>query len=68
MGEHAGELARKFISFHCLENDSNELRESNTEGTENYPDHLERGESKIVVIEETETSPTKFGSVASRGS
>ena len=38
MGEHVGELPRKFISFHCLENESNELKDGNTEGTENFPD------------------------------
>ena len=38
MGENVGELRRKSISFHCLENESSELRESITEGAENYPD------------------------------
>ena len=38
MGEYAGMLPRNFISFHCLENESNEQKESNTEGTENFPD------------------------------
>ena len=60
MGEYAGDLPRKFISFHCLENESNVLKDRNTEGTENYPDLTQRSESEIVVIEETETSPTKF--------
>ena len=59
MGECAGELPRKFISFHFLENESNVLRDRNTEGTENYPDLPQRSESEIVVIEETEFSPTK---------
>ena len=59
MGEHAGELPRKFISFHCLENESNEPKDHNTEGTEKYPDLPQRSELEIVVIEETETSPTK---------
>ena len=59
MGEYAGELPRKFISFHCLENESNEPKDHNTEGTENFPDRPQRGEVEIVVIEETETSPTK---------
>ena len=59
MGEHAGELPRKFISFHCLENESNVPKDHNTEGTENYPDLPQRSEVGIVVIEETETSPTK---------
>ena len=31
----------------------------NTEGTDNYPDLPQRSESETVVIEETETSPTK---------
>ena len=59
MGEFAGELPRKFISFHCLENESNVPKDHNTEGTENYPDLPQRSEVEIVVIEETETSPTK---------
>ena len=59
MGEYAGELPRKFISFHCLENESNVPKDHNTEGTENYPDLPQRNEVEIVVIEETETSPTK---------
>ena len=45
MGEYAGMLPRIFISFHCLENDSNEQKESNTEGTENFPDLPRRNES-----------------------
>ena len=44
MGECAGVLPRKFISFHCLENESNEPKESNTEGTENFPDLPHRSE------------------------
>ena len=59
MGDYAGELPRKFISFHCLENESNEPKDHNTEGIENYPDLPQRSEVEIVVIEETETSPTK---------
>ena len=59
MGEYAGELPRKFISFHCLENESNVPKDHNTEGTENYPDFPQRSEVEMVVIEETETSPTK---------
>ena len=58
-GEYAGELPRKFISFHCLENESNVPKDLNTEGTENYPDLPQRSEVEIVVIEKTETSPTK---------
>ena len=59
MGDYAGGLPRKFISFHCLENESNVLKDHNPEGTENYPDLPQRSEVEIVVIEETETSPTK---------
>ena len=59
MGEYAGELPRKFISFHCLENESNVFKDRNTEGTENYPHLPQRSESEIVVIEEPDTSPTK---------
>ena len=59
MGEYPGELPSKFISFHCFENESNEPKDHNTEGTENYPDLSQRSEVGIVVIEETETFPTK---------
>ena len=59
MGEYAGELPRKFISFHCLEKESNELKDSNIERTEKYPDLPQRSESEIVVIAETEASPTR---------
>ena len=44
-GEYAGMLPRKFISFHCLEKESNEQKKSNTEGTENFPDLPRRSES-----------------------
>ena len=47
MGEYAGELPRKYISFHCLENESNEPKVSNTEGTENFPDLHRRSESDV---------------------
>ena len=59
MGEYAGELPRKFISFHCLENESNVPKDHNTEETENHPDLPQRSEVQIVVIEETDTSPSK---------
>ena len=59
MAEYAGELPRKIISFHCLENESNALKDRNTEGTENYPDLPQWSEVEIGVIEETETSATK---------
>ena len=59
MGEFAGELPRKFISFHCLENESDVPKGHNTEETENYPDLPQRSEIEVVVIEETETSPSK---------
>ena len=47
MGDYAGMLPRKDISFHCLENESNEPKESNTEGTENFPDLPQRSESDV---------------------
>ena len=59
MGEYAGELPRKFICFHCLENESNVPKNLNIEGTENYPDVPQRSEEEIKVIEKTEASPTK---------
>ena len=63
MGEYAGVLPPKFISFRCLEKESNELKDSNTEGAENYPDIPQGSESETVVIEETETSPSESFSV-----
>ena len=59
MGDYAGELPLKFISFRCLESESNVPKDHNTEGTENFPDLPQRSEVEIVVIEKTETSPTK---------
>ena len=40
-------MPRKFIGFHCLENESNELKESNAEGTENFPDLPQRSELDV---------------------
>ena len=45
IGDYAGMLPRKFFSFHCIENESNELNDSKTEGTENFPDIPRRSES-----------------------
>ena len=45
MGEYAGELPRKFISFHCLDNESNEQKKCITEKTENFPMLSQEGES-----------------------
>ena len=59
MGEYAGELPRKFISFHCLENESNVPKDCNTEESENYPDLPRRSGVEIVMIDETGTSPSK---------
>ena len=59
MGEYAGELPRKFISLHCLENESNVPKDCNTEESENYPDLPRRSGVEIVMIEETGTSPSK---------
>ena len=59
MREYAGELPRKFFRFLCLENESNAPKDRNTGGTDNYPDFRQRSEVEIVVIEETDTSPTK---------
>ena len=36
MGEYAGDLPRKFICFHCLENESNVPKDHNTQETEIY--------------------------------
>ena len=47
MGEYAGELPHKFISFLGLENESNELKYSRTEGTEKLPDLTQRSESDV---------------------
>ena len=59
MGEHVGELPRGHLSFHCLENESNELKNSNTEGTENFPDLPRASEAETVIVTDTETSLTK---------
>ena len=59
MGEYAGESPRKFISFHCLENESNVPKGCNTEESENYSDLPRRSGVEIVMIEETGTSPSK---------
>ena len=59
MGEYAGELLRKFISFHILENESNVPKDHNAEENENYPDLPRRSGVEIVMIEETETSRRK---------
>ena len=45
MDEYVGMLPRNFISFHCLENESNEQKGCNTEGAENFPDLSRRSES-----------------------
>ena len=47
MGEYAGMLPRKFISFHCLENESSEPQESKYEGTEKFPALPQRSESDV---------------------
>ena len=59
MGEYAGELPRRFISFHCLENESNVPKDCNTEESGNYPDLPRRSGVEIVMIGETGTSPSK---------
>ena len=58
-GEYAGELPRKFISFHCLENESNEKDGSITETVENLPELPLTNKLETVIIKETETSPAK---------
>ena len=45
MGEYAGILPRKIISFHCLENESNEQKGCNIKGAENFPDLPRRSQS-----------------------
>ena len=59
MGEYDGELPRKFISFHCLDNDSDELTNNNTEWTENFPDLHSTSHVETVIVVETENPPTK---------
>ena len=59
LGEYAGELPCKFISFHSLESESIVPKDHNTEKSENYSDLPQRSGVEIVVIEETETSPSK---------
>ena len=57
MGEYAGELPRKFNGFHCLDNESNELKESNTKETQIFPDLRRRSESEMECI--SDESPEK---------
>ena len=47
MGEYAGKLPRKLISLHCLDKESNESKDRNTERTENFPDLPQRSESDV---------------------
>ena len=56
--EYASELPRKFISFHCLENEYNELTDSNPEGVENFPELPQRIESDVGCVSSHE-SPEK---------
>ena len=60
MGEYAGMLPRKFFSFHCLENESNELKESNTEETEKFPDLPRRRVSDVVCSDGGESPDKKL--------
>ena len=59
MCQYAGELPRKFASFHCLENECNKLKRCDTEGPENFPDLPQNSEFEIVILEETYTSLIK---------
>ena len=59
MGEDAGELPGKLFSSHCLEKEPIKLKGSNTEEIGNYPYLPQRSEWQTLIIEETETSPTK---------
>ena len=60
MGEHAGLLPRKFISFHYLENETNEPKESNNEGAENFPDLPQRSESDVKCSGSSESPEKKL--------
>ena len=54
MGFYAGNLPRKFISFHCLKIDPNEKDGRNTEGVENIANFPQASNS------ETENPPSKI--------
>ena len=60
-GDYAGMLPRKFISFHCLENESNEQKGCNTEGTENFSDLPRRSESDGECSDGGESPEKKLG-------
>ena len=47
MGKYAGEMPGKLISFHCSENESNEVKDRNTEGLESYPDLPQRSDLDV---------------------
>ena len=59
MCHYAGVFPRKFVTFHCLENECNELKRCDTEGPENFPDLPQKSELEIVIIEETQTFLTE---------
>ena len=59
MGEYTDELPLKNIIFHCLENESNEMKHCNADGTEYFPDLLRTSDMETVIVAETATSPTK---------
>ena len=60
MDEFACELPRKFISFHCLENNSNEPKDSNTEVADNFPDPPERNKSDVEYGPGGDESPERI--------
>ena len=53
LGEYAAELPRKFISLHCFENESKELKDSNTEGTEKLSPTKSLAVSQVTGAEES---------------
>ena len=53
-------LPRKFISIHCLENESNELKDSNIERTENFPHFPRRSESDTDCSDVGESSEKRL--------
>ena len=52
-------MLRKFIGFHCLENEDIVLSKSNAEIAADSPDLPRTRESEMVIVTEKKTSPTK---------
>ena len=59
MGKNAGELPRKIVSSHSLENDCKKKEARSTESVEKIRNLCRASESATLIVAETEASPTK---------